>query len=231
MASSEKDVESQAVNPGPAPSSYTDPAPGYGAHNEAPPNYNDVIDPTDQPPSYDSLFGRVRDAKKNSNSCLDFVKSFIVIFFGTLGCTIMVALVLAIPIAMIVIGSIYLHDCTIEPYIPIYLIVGGVFGVIKNLSTTAQRISNHRKKNDDENAKSNPFDGLISCFLLAWFIAGNVWIYRVHRTFSPDPASGNLYCHPTLYWFAFWITTATYIMLAFICCCMCCAGCIASVMG
>ena len=32
---------------------------------------------------------------------------------------------------MIVIGSVYFHDCPAEPYIPIFLIVGGSFSVFK----------------------------------------------------------------------------------------------------
>ena len=69
-------------------------------------------------------------------------------------------------------GSVYLHDCPLERYIPIYLIVAGCFGVIKNISSVVQRCKNRKEERDEENAKSNPFDGIVSCFLLAWFIAG-----------------------------------------------------------
>ena len=65
-----------------------------------------------------------------------------------------------------------MHECPAEKYIPIYLVVGGAFGVLKNLSSVAQRIRNRQENQDDENAKTNPFDGIITCFLLAWFIAG-----------------------------------------------------------
>ena len=56
--------------------------------------------------------------------------------------------------------------------IPIYLIVAGCFGVIKNVSNMIQRCLNKKKDQDDDNAKTNPVDSIISCFLLAWFIAG-----------------------------------------------------------
>jgi hypothetical protein len=81
-------------------------------------------------------------------------------------------------------GSIYLHDCTIERFIPIYLIVGGCFGIIKNISNIVQRIHNKKEDKDDENAKTNPFDGLVSCFLLAWFIAGSYAF--CHQRQSPN---------------------------------------------
>ena len=89
-------------------------------------------------------------------------------------------------------GSVFLHDCPYERYIPIYLIVGGVFGIIKNLSNIMQRVNNKRENREDENARTNPFDGTLNCFLFAWFIAGLVhsarlfvhaWVCAV-RTFS-----------------------------------------------
>lgn len=35
------------------------------------------------PPSYDSLFGRVREVHKTSSSVADFVKNIVVLFLGT----------------------------------------------------------------------------------------------------------------------------------------------------
>ena len=59
--------------------------------------------------------------------------------------------------------------------IPIYLIVGGSFGIIKNLSSLGQRARNKNDEDADEkNAKTNPFDGILNCFLFAWFIAGEL---------------------------------------------------------
>ena len=44
---------------------------------------------------------------------------------------------------------------------------------MKNLSSLGQRCKNKDEEDADEkNAKTNPFDGLVSCFLFAWFIAG-----------------------------------------------------------
>lgn len=69
-------------------------------------------------------------------------------------------------------GAVYFYDCPREHYIPIYLIVGGSFGILKNLSNVVQRIRNRNNDQDQENAKTNPFDGTLNCFLFAWFIAG-----------------------------------------------------------
>ena len=69
-----------------------------------------------------------------------------------------------------------MHDCPYERYIPIYLIVGGCFGIVKNLSNIVQRARNKRENREDDNARTNPFDGTLNCFLFAWFIAGLVML-------------------------------------------------------
>lgn len=42
----------------------------------------------------------------------------------------MLGVTIAIPISMIVMGSIYLHDCPQGEYIPIYLLVGGKWFIV-----------------------------------------------------------------------------------------------------
>jgi len=203
-----------------APPQYA--AQSYGT-NANPPSYDDG----QAPPSYDSIFGQVKAVKSESSGVVDFFKKFLVLILGTLGCTVFIAIFLAIPISMIAIGSIYIHDCPYERFIPIYLIVGGCFGIVKHLSNMGQRIRNKRENRDEENANTNPFDGVLNCFLLAWFIAGNVWIYRSFGRFSSDPTSAD-YCNYTLYWYAFWLTTASYIVAFVSCCCFCITGCVVS---
>lgn len=196
------------------------------------PSYTDTSKDMAPPPSYESLYGKIKAAQTTSSNKVELGKNVCVILLGTLGCTVMLAVTLAIPITMIVIGAIYKDDCPRERFIPIYLIVAGSFGIVKNLSSLGQRCKNKDDEDADEkNAKTNPFDGLVSCFLFAWFIAGNVWIYRTYNDFSEDPASGAYYCHPTLYYFAFWVTTATYILLGLCCCCICCGGILAACFG
>ena len=56
---------------------------------------------------------------------------------------------------------------------------------MKNLSSLGQRFANKDKEDKDEkNAKTNPFDGLVSCFLFAWFIAGMI-----------NPMNPDIRCH------------------------------------
>ncbi|CAL8241573.1 unnamed protein product [Merluccius merluccius] len=139
--------------------------------------------------------------------------------------------VCVIPIAQVAMGAIYLEECPRQPYIPIYLVVSGVFALMLSLlsclpcaqqsedgpSTTLSRLC-------------ATWNSLTSFFLFCWFIAGNVWIYSIYQP-SYNPAHLDLYCNKTLYLFAFWITTLVYIFLCLFlfggCCvllCFCICG-------
>lgn len=74
--------------------------PCSSAETGAPPSYEEAINPNGRvyfrslfgllsdfilapPPSYDSLFGRVREAQKTSKGVLDFIKNILIILLGT----------------------------------------------------------------------------------------------------------------------------------------------------
>ncbi|XP_070554016.1 transmembrane protein 272-like [Ptychodera flava] len=207
-----------------------------------PPSYDEAQ--KDPPPDYGSIIGRIKQAKQDSSGVKDFTTSVCDIILGTtglvFGCLICTGLTMGIPIAMIVIGSIYLDDCPAEKNIPIYLIVCGVFTILSYLLSVCLGKSRGKK---DENAEGEGdaagkggavtgCAGCISCligpFLFAWFIAGNVWIYRTYEP-SYDDVNAADYCNKTLYLFSFWLLNVTYILIGLSCCigiCGCCVACI-----
>ncbi|XP_071847941.1 transmembrane protein 272-like isoform X1 [Apostichopus japonicus] len=198
------------------------PPPQYGSNGEEPlpPPYSDA--PRDAPPSYQSLFGQMQDAKQNSSGALDFIQRLIKLLLNTIAVTIFMIILLAVPITMVVIGAIYVDDCPTEKMIPIYLIVSGSCYILKNLIDLFERYKNRDQDDSHGNNPSNALSRLLGCFIFAFFIAGNVWIYRNY------PPSTNIesdhYCNPVVYYFAFWITTLAYIFCAFTCLCLCCAA-------
>jgi len=135
-----------------------------------------------------------------------------------------------IPIAMIVIGSIYLHDCPRQRFIPIYLIVSGCFLVAGSLFEAIKRHCCKRKDENNENISvkdllRNPLGSLVLLFTLAWLIAGSVWIYSIRNDYDSEDPTSEKFCHPVLFKFSFWMTTAQYILLAIgmvILSCICC---------
>ena len=144
-----------------------------------------------EPPSYDSLFGRIRDTHKASRNVIDFVVKVILLLLGTIGCTIACSITVVIPVCMIVIGSVYFHDCTAEPYIPIFLIVGGLFpgfevkdflfncsllgsfSVFKYLIGVLSRVRRAETGSEQDPQPTHPVQSLITFFLCGWFITGN----------------------------------------------------------
>ncbi|KAL9692102.1 hypothetical protein quinque_000184 [Culex quinquefasciatus] len=160
-----------------------------------PPSYEEAINPDAPPPSYDSLFGRVREAHKSSTGMLDFLKNVVILLLGTLGCTIILGITIVIPVCMIVFGSIYLYDCPQGEYIPVYLLVGGGFGVLKQLLHLSTRVRS-REEQELERLRQSPTQTLINCFMLGWFIIE--------------------YCNKSLYLFTFWLITSVYMTLGFV---------------
>lgn len=70
-------------------------------------------------------------------------------------------------------GGLYLHDCPQGEYIPVYLLVGGCFGIVRELLNFAARV---RYCGDEERVRQSSTLILINCFLLGWFILGNKFV-------------------------------------------------------
>ncbi|CAG2246130.1 unnamed protein product [Mytilus edulis] len=175
-------------------------------------------------------FGKLKQAKEESDGNVDFMLRHAVEFFFTIklfvenvsptpfncrtvACTICLGIFLAIPIAMIAVGATYLHDCPAEKMIPIYLIVAGVFTIITNILTIIRGRVNNWKEGEEEKQSGAGPEHCIICFLFAWFVAGNVWVYRTYDDWQSSNSILDNYCNPTLYYFSFWILISPYIVL------------------
>ncbi len=119
-------------------------------------------------------------------------------------------------------GSQNLHQCQVERKIPIYLIVFGISGILCCLIAVK-----HKVQDEENSTYVTCIEGIICCFMFAWFITGNVWVYRNYLP-SFQPKDSN-YCDKTLYLFAFWLNTSVYIVLGIPTCCFCCCLCLSCV--
>ncbi|KAG8306013.1 hypothetical protein J6590_056688 [Homalodisca vitripennis] len=108
------------------------------------------------PPSYDSLFGRVREARKSSSGFIDFFKNLTILLIGTIGCGVIVIITFIIPVTMIIVGLVYLHECPNSEYIPIFLLVGGGFGVLKQLLHLSARVRVREEEREEERVRQTP---------------------------------------------------------------------------
>ncbi|XP_036404333.1 transmembrane protein 272-like [Megalops cyprinoides] len=134
-------------------------------------------------------------------------------------------LMCVLPIAQIAIGVVYLKDCPRQHYIPIYLLVLGVFGLALGVLSCLP-CSREREDGGQSTLGTlcHVWNSLVSAFLFCWFIAGNVWIYSIYPPSYNQTQPNPEYCNKTLYLFAFWITTLVYLFFALCCCaliCMC----------
>lgn len=148
---------------------------------------------------------------------------------GTIGCSVAIVVCFGVPMASIVIGSLYMFDCPAEHFIPIYLVVGGCVGLITTFTSLVDRCQRRRideyDQHHDRGNDVSPISALFSCFLFAWFIAGNIWVYRTYGRFTTEPNEMD-YCHPVLYSYAFWLTTVMYMIFVIFCGCFCISSCI-----
>ncbi|KAJ7363288.1 hypothetical protein OS493_011571 [Desmophyllum pertusum] len=203
------DTEKKSMEGEPVEPYGTAAPPTYGTDSGALPTYDEATGP---PPSYQSLFGEIQGARENSSGTMDFMRKLVLLLAGTIGCTVLIGLFMALPIAMIVIGAQYKNQCPVEDKIPIYLIVAGAVGVFRNLIALCQRAKEGINQEEEEEKKKTHLESILDCFLFIWFICGNVWIYQNYQPIYDDPSSSD-YCHKTLYLFAFWVTTCTYIFV------------------
>ncbi|XP_051900516.1 transmembrane protein 272-like isoform X1 [Pristis pectinata] len=129
-------------------------------------------------------------------------------------------------IASITIGTIYLDSCTKQYLIPIYLIVSGSFTLFFMILSLVPCGSSGESSTGAAHKSGSVWKSLASVFSFIWFICGNVWIYSIYKPNYIDKSSSD-YCDKTLYLFAFWLTTAIYILLGITlllgCCALLCA--------
>jgi hypothetical protein len=191
-------------------------------HDEPPPSYGSS--PNEAPPSYQSIMDKIREAKTNSETPAHFVGKSTNIVRESAGFSLCMGLSYVVPISMVVMGSVFIDACRVEPMIPIYLIVFGAVQQAKlsidlNTRGCRQRCQNENQEDNMCYKFLNLLSRLFGLFLFGFFIAGNVWIYR-NWTPSNDPTSAR-YCYGPLYYYAFWVTTSVYIIMGVALLCMC----------
>lgn len=141
------------------------------------------------------------------------------------------------PITMICLGAINRDQCSINSLIPVWLLVGGSCACSITLLTGTFLIYTVLRFFVRKTFKERlvvilfvllPLTFLI-VFNLAWFFAGNAWIYSVYKTVQFEDKTASSYCNQQVYLFAFWTLNASYIFIGaiifainLICCCFCC---------
>ncbi|KAK4291801.1 hypothetical protein Pmani_035395 [Petrolisthes manimaculis] len=145
--------------------------------------------------AYGSIAYQMRDANMDSNNTCEFVYKALKIISKT--------------------GVNYLHECPLEPNVPIYLLVGGCFGSLKMLWLICQQVRSRRYERIDDAFAEDSLDEIftstsykatdvaLTIFLIAWFGMGNYWVYRIYQpNYHAELYKPNDWCSKTVYLFA-----------------------------
>lgn len=156
----------------------------------------------------------LRYAWKNSKSIPDFLLRAVCIMFGSIGWIFCVGGVPFLPLVMLIIGSIFVDDCPLEPRIPVYLVVAGLFGLIQHVTALVTKYLPKEKQriSDVQKRWCTCLDSVLQTFLFVWFIAGCVWVYSNYEPNYDNPNHPD-YCHKTVYLFTFWMFNISFIIL------------------
>ncbi|XP_050523169.1 uncharacterized protein LOC126895392 [Daktulosphaira vitifoliae] len=161
---------------------------------------------------YGSLTFQLNHANMESRDIFDFIIKALNIIYRTVIVTIIMSILTIIPLIMFIVGVQFVRDCPCEPHIPIYMIVGGIFGLIKMVWLLCRQVESLKydrcqrpnfESGEDvvSSIGSRIASVALSVFLTGWFILGNYWIFSVYW---PDSEPLSLYepngwCNRTLY--------------------------------
>ncbi|XP_015196232.1 transmembrane protein 272 isoform X2 [Lepisosteus oculatus] len=107
-----------------------------------------------------------------------------------------------LPIAEIAIGALYLKDCPFKPFVPVYLLVMGVFSLLLGPLLIAAQLTGERAQWLGVAAVK-----LLCTFLFCWSSAG----IKSIMTLEPSYLESSLeYCNKTLFEFTSGITAVTF---------------------
>lgn len=198
----------------------------YANGSDLPPSYQDATDPNAPPPTYESIYGRVRNARHSSRGPWEFVQRLFTIIIGTVVGTVCFSLVLAVtlvvPLTLMIIGSVHLRHCPAQPALPVWLMIGGVMYVLRSSHVSVDRMRSRLSGNPVE-PPSAVTNGCVAILQLAWYILGCVWVYSIPQpSFDPSKAVEGHYCHPTLYLACYYLLAALHLLVLILVLCGCC---------
>jgi hypothetical protein len=212
------------------------PPPLYEDVETPPPPYSPsfrIFDIPEAPPDYFTVVGltsHIQDARREADGCCSFLLKIktIIIYISII--TVLLIMLISVPGTMFSIGVAYYGQCSIEPNIPIYLIVAGICGVLKSIETLIKQFIVCIKCSCLTRWRNSKYkylfivwrviDLIVNVFLLGWSITGSYWIFHVYGELQAAMFDESL-CNPVLYKFAFGMTVSCYIVMVLTCCCVC----------
>jgi hypothetical protein len=130
--------------------------------------------------------------------------------FGSIYLPISLILYVGVPISQLVIGFIYIGQCTVQQTIVVWMIVSGISGILLVIIGVIIHVQIRK-----QSLPSTSYDGphsysllikilvpifvLILLFVIAWFFAGQVFVFEVKLRVEFFDSTLPEYCHGNLY--------------------------------
>ncbi|XP_014476806.1 PREDICTED: uncharacterized protein LOC106745594 [Dinoponera quadriceps] len=159
--------------------------------------------------TYGSVVFQLKDAHLEANGICDFVFRALRVISKTMTFTICLSCLSTVPILMFIFGVQFIKECPIEPYIPVYMLIGGVLGAVRMFWALYSQIRSRRPEVLSVPATRphvSPMKLLsiaLSCFLVGWFALGHYWILHIKwPEYEFSLYAPNKWCHKTLYIFS-----------------------------
>ncbi|KAK6172897.1 hypothetical protein SNE40_016467 [Patella caerulea] len=187
-----------------------------------------------------SLMNSVCEAGVESSGICEFLYRALTIISTTWPVTVLLIVLLALPLVMTAIGVNYLRDCPKEPKLPIYQVVGGVFGIIKVLFLLWKQVKKHKDDvgeihdEDDLSTMIRMTNVALNIFLTIWFAFGHYWLFSIWKPqFQAPLHEPRNWCDQTVFLFTFWQIVICHAMIACLLVlviilfyCYCCVKCV-----
>ncbi|CAF3277626.1 unnamed protein product [Rotaria socialis] len=133
---------------------------------------------------------------------------------GTL--IVMLTLIAVIPLSQLIVGGYHKNQCPMNPMIDKYLIVAGAAGI------TTMVLGILAKTTGNAGVYYVSVLLLLGLFNFAWFIAGNVWVFKAKSKVQFDhPEDPSTYCFHAVFNCAYGNIIVTYCIVGFRCCFSC----------
>ncbi|BFZ06602.1 hypothetical protein BsWGS_09641 [Bradybaena similaris] len=160
---------------------------------------------------------KIQFAKKESPTRFSLIRTIFITFATSTCFTFLLTMLMFIPISKIIIGAIFFDECPAEPFIPIYLVVGGTVACIRDIINMCVRAT----LTDEKYYKYDvPITLLAFIYTMAefgWFVYGSVYVFLLVDKFQWKDKSAKDYCSYMLYLYAFVLTAMSYFLLFMTC--------------
>ncbi|CAG5116385.1 unnamed protein product [Candidula unifasciata] len=170
---------------------------------------------------------KIQEAKKESTGKFSLLRRLFISLATSTCFTFLLTMLMFIPLSKVIIGSIFFHECPAEPFIPVYLVVGGTVACARDLINIGMRSVLTDRAYFEYDVPITIAAFLYTMAEFAWFVYGSVFVYSLFNDFQWKDKSADNYCSSLLYMYAFVLTTMSYFLLVMTCILSAAAICVA----